>query len=123
MNYFTAGIVARFTTVGLFLWFGIAQLLEPELWLGFLPEWTGYLPIPGEVLVSLNGWTEIILALMLALGFHTRVVQIILGVHLFAIGLTAQGATATRDIALALFILATSIDKPDALTFDARVTR
>ncbi len=121
MKYLTAGIVARFTTVGLFLWFGIAQLNDPSLWLAFLPEWTGYFPVPGETLVSLNGWTEIVLAAMLALGFRTRVVQSILGVHLFAIGLTVNGATATRDIALALFILATSIEKPDSLTFDARV--
>ncbi len=123
MKYLTAQIVARYTTIGLFLWFGLAQIQNPGEWLAFLPEWTGYFPIPGEVLVGLNGWTEVVLALMLALGLYTRVVQIILGVHLFAIGLNVNGPTATRDIALALFILATSIEKPDPLTLDARLKK
>ncbi len=113
-----ASRIARYTAVGLFLWFGFAQLLDPGTWLAFLPEWTGYFPIPGEMLVQWNGFMEVILAFALLAGLYTRPVAAVLGVHLLMIGLSVSGPTAVRDIALALFVLSVAVQKADAWTLD-----
>jgi hypothetical protein len=44
-----SALIIRFTMVGLFLWFGVRQLVDPAAWTVFLPQWTGYMPIPGEM--------------------------------------------------------------------------
>jgi len=110
--------VLRFGFALLFLWFGYQHILDPSVWLGFLPEWTGYLPIPGETLVQINGLFAIISALFLILGVYTRVVALILGFHLIAIALEAGGATGVRDAALAMCALALASSEPDKWTVD-----
>ena len=121
-TYEYASRLARYTAVGLFLWFGFAQILNPAPWLAFLPDWTGYFPIPGEMLVQWNGWLEVILAFVLLMGVYTRVIAAILGIHLFLIGLSVSGPTAVRDIALSLFVLSIAFQKPDAWTVDEALT-
>lgn len=113
-----AARIARYTAVGLFLWFGFAQILNPGMWLSFLPTWTGYFPIPGEMLVQWNGWFEITAAFALLLGVYTRPVALVLGVHLLLIGLSVSGATAVRDIALGLFVISVGVQKADVWTVD-----
>lgn len=111
--------LARYTAVGLFLWFGFAQLVDPGTWLAFLPTWTGYFPIPGEMLVQWNGWFEVVAAFALALGLYSRPVAVVLGLHLLFIGLSVAGATAVRDIALGLFVISVGLRQVDAWTLDA----
>ncbi len=115
----TTAVIIRYALAALFLWFGVQQLIDPAIWVGFLPEWTGYAPIPGEMLVQLNGWSEIILGIMLALGVLTRFVAALLGAHLMLIAVTAGGAIGMRDGALALTTLALVFSKPDAWTLDS----
>ncbi len=115
-----AALVLRFGWVGLFLWFGVQQLMHPGDWVGFLPEWTGYLPIPGEMLVQLNGWLEVCLAVLLAVGAWTRAVAGILAVHLAAVAVSAGGAVGVRDAGLATIGLAIALSPPDAWTLDAK---
>lgn len=116
----TSSQVVRVSVVALFLWFGFQQLISPGNWVGFLPGWTGYLPIPGEMLVQLNGWAEVVLAILLAMGVSTRIVAALLGIHLFFIALSAGGAIGVRDAALAVMTLSLVVGVPDAWTFDAR---
>lgn len=116
-------VVVRYTAVALFLWFGIAQLTDAATWVGYLPQWTGYMPIPGEMLVRLNGFVEVVLAIALGLGAYTRVVAALLGVHLLGIAVTAGGAVGVRDAALALMILGITFTTPDAYTMDVRTGR
>lgn len=89
------------------------------MWIGFLPIWTGYLPIPGAMLVQLNGWFEIMAAVCLCLGLYTRVVAALLALHLFGIAVSAGGAIGIRDAVLAMMgiALATSADE-DPWTLD-----
>lgn len=116
----TSRQILRYGFVFLFLWFGYQQLARPELWLGFLPEWTGYLPIPGEMLVRLNGWLEIAGALFLAVGAYTRLVSLLLALHLLLIAAETGGAVGTRDIVLSLAGLALAASAPDNWTLDRR---
>lgn len=112
--------VVRFSAVLLFLWFGVQQLMSPGDWVGFLPAWTGYIPVPGEMFVQMNGLAEVVLAALLALGVSTRVVAFLLGAHLLLIAVTAGGAIGVRDAALALMTLSLVLGAPDAWTMDAR---
>lgn len=113
-------ILLRFAWVGLFAWFGTEQLLHPEIWAVNLPEWTGYLPMPAETLVQLNGWIEIILAIALLIGLHTRLVAVLLSLHLLTIALEMGGAIGMRDLTLALMGLAIALNPPDYWTLDAK---
>lgn len=113
-------VVIRWALVLLFAWFAVHQLMDPAAWVGYLPEWTGYLPIPGEMLIRLNGWMELIGAVLLALGAATRVVAVVLGVHLAVIALEVGGAVGVRDAALAAVTIALGLSPADAWTLDAK---
>ncbi len=119
----TSAQVVRVSAVLLFLWFGFQQLVSPGDWVGFLPTWTGYFPVPGEMLVQLNGLMEVVLAALLALGAYTRVSAGLLGVHLFFIALSAGGAIGVRDAVLAFMTLSLCVGTPDAWTMDARAVK
>ncbi len=110
----------RFGYVILFAWFGVMQLLYPQMWLSYLPEWIGYLPIPGEMLVTLNGWFEIIAAIMLLVGVQTRIISFILGLHLFFIAYTAGGAVGMRDFVLGILGVSIAMNEVDDWTLDSR---
>lgn len=116
-------ILIRLSIVCLFLWFGMQQLMNPSAWVSYLPEWTGYLPIPGEILVGLNGWFEVLSALLLAVGCYTRFLALILSVHLAGIAWTAGGAVGIRDAALALCTLALFMAEPDHWTLDHKSSK
>ncbi len=113
-------VLLRWSWAALFAWFGAQQLLVPGDWIGFLPEWTGYLPIPGEMLIQLNGWLELCLALALALGCFTRAVATVLALHLFGIAFTAGGAIGVRDAALGVVGVVLALNEPDRWTLDQR---
>ncbi len=116
-------LVIRFALCALFAWFGVQQLLHPEAWVSFLPEWLGYLPIPAEMIVQWNGWFEVVAVALFAVGYMTRVVAFVLGAHLMAIAVTVGGAIGVRDAALAAATLAFVVSRPDDWTFDAREAR
>lgn len=112
--------ILRFSLAMLFLWFGWQQLSSPEAWVFFLPDYVAYFPIPGEMLVQLNGWLEIIAALFLIAGVYTKVIAGLLGLHLLGIALMVGGATGVRDAALAFANFALAFSEPDNWTLDKR---
>lgn len=113
-------VILRWAWVALFLWFGTQQLMHPASWVGLLPEWTGYMPIPGEMLIQLNGWLEVCLAIALFLGCYTRFVSAVLALHLFGIAGTVGGATGVRDATLGTVGIALTLSEPDTWTLDQR---
>lgn len=114
-----SAIIIRYAFVILFLWFGFQQLLHPEVWVSFLPNFLGYFPIPAEMIVQLNGWLEIILAVMLGIGIYTRIVFTVLGLHVLGIAVTAGGAIGMRDFMIGITGIALGLADPDDWTFDA----
>ncbi len=113
-------IVLRWSFALLFLWFGTQQLMHPEMWVVYLPTWTGYFPMPGEMLVQLNGWTEVILAFLLAIGVFTRAISAFLALHLAGIAISVGGAIGVRDGALAAVGVSLALVEPDNWTLDAK---
>ncbi len=114
----TSKLVLRWSFALLFAWFGAQQLIDASSWVGFLPEFTGYLPIPGEMLVQLNGWLELCLAILLIAGYQTRLVSAFLALHLFGIAATVGGAIGVRDAALGCMGVALALQPVDEWTVD-----
>jgi len=113
----------RLSLVLLFAWFGVMQLIDPSLWVGFLPTWTGYFPMPGEMIVSLNGWFEVCGSLMMLLGVRTRIITTLLGLHLMGIAIAVGGAIGIRDAVLALVAISFAFAKPDSFTLDTILSK
>lgn len=114
-------VVLRYGFALLFFWFGFAQLTDATSWTIFLPEWTGYLPIPAEMLVRINGLFEICAAVLLTLGVYTRIIAGFLALHLLGIAVSIGGATGVRDAALAAMGVALALQAPDSLTLDGKM--
>src|SRR3989344_2719433 len=94
-----------------FLWFGFSQLLDSIRWVSIVPEWAvNLLHIPPAFIVLGNGAFEVILGSMLAMGIWTRLISLVLGLHLipimFDLGLTAIGV---RDFGLVIASLSLSL--------------
>ena len=116
-------VVLRWSWALLFVWFGTQQLLHPSQWVTFLPMWTGYFPIPAEMLIQLNGWMELCLAALLLLGCFTRLSALLLAAHLAGIAVSVGGAIGVRDAALAMAGISLALGEPDAWTLDMKTKK
>lgn len=97
-------LVLRTGIAIVFLWFGFSQLSNPSAWTRMMPEYVQtIIPIGANNLIFLNGFVEIVLAILLLLGLYTRTVSLLLTLHLLHIvTILGYGATAARDLALAI---------------------
>lgn len=113
-------VLLRWSWALLFAWFGTQQLWHPVQWVSFLPAWTGYFPIPAEMLIQVNGWLELCLAALLLLGSYTRFVAAFLALHLAGIAISVGGAIGVRDATLAMVGVSMALGGPDAWTLDEK---
>lgn len=68
------------------LWFGVSQLLNPSFWIGYLPGWAFTQSfISTTTFVYLNGIFETITALFLIFNQMSRIVSILLAIHMMII--------------------------------------
>ena len=113
-----APVVLRLALAALFLWFGFSQVMDPFGWLSWLPAWAANLTwISPAGIVLFNGWFEVILGAMLAVGLLTRWVALLLALHLFVIAFgIGYNDIGVRDFTLALTTLALSLGGADWLT-------
>ncbi|MFA6601979.1 MAG: DoxX family membrane protein [Candidatus Paceibacterota bacterium] len=109
LNPSSAPYILRFGLAFVLVWFGSNQLLDPAPWTGLIPSWIISLGISATVFVYINGIVEIILALLLVLNKWTRVVSILVFLHLVSIVIDVGfNGVGIRDIGLAMMALATS---------------
>ncbi|HYD03810.1 MAG TPA: DoxX family protein [Alphaproteobacteria bacterium] len=101
-----APIFLRYSFVVVFLYFSLAQLIQPTHWVAYVPEHvTGI--ASAETFVFLNAIFELICAILLALGIYPRIVALLLALHLFGITYTIGfNQTGARDFGLACATLA-----------------
>ena len=112
--------VLRFGIVALFLWFGFSQLMSPGAWVSWVPQWAADL-MPAQTIVLLNGGFETVFALALAAGFYTRIVALLLSLHLFFVAYeVGYNDIGVRDFALAVATLSLALFEPDQYTIDKR---
>ncbi|MEK7132800.1 MAG: DoxX family protein [Patescibacteria group bacterium] len=114
--------VLRFGLVFLFLWFGISQILNPNSWTAWVPEWgTSVLGLDAVKVVLINGWFETVGGIFLAIGFWTRWIALVLSLHLLFIAYeVGYNDIGVRDFTLAASSLALSFFGPDKYTLDSR---
>lgn len=88
------------------LWFGVNQLLSPDTWTTWVPDWASAFA-DAKTIVYLNGGFEVIAGLLLLVGLFVPWVAVLLFLHLlliiFEIGMTPTGV---RDFGIAVGLLA-----------------
>jgi uncharacterized membrane protein YphA (DoxX/SURF4 family) len=106
-----APVILRFGLAGLFLWFGISQVLAPDQWTSWVPLWVpDFLHLDARYIVLLNGGFEIIGGILLLLGVFVRWVALLLGLHLMVIAYEiGYNDIGIRDAALAVSCFAVSL--------------
>ena len=119
-------LVLRIGLALLFLYFGFSQISDPVSWSGFVPTFVSdVLPFPVENFVLANGALELLLVLLLIVGFQTRIVALLAAGHMagivFGLGFSA---IAVRDFmtmvsCIALFFAA----KVNPLSLDEKVQK
>jgi uncharacterized membrane protein YphA (DoxX/SURF4 family) len=96
-----APILLRIGLAIVFLWFGAQQLLHTQMWLGLIPKWVlGMSGLQAATLVHFNGAFEIVFGLCLLFGFFTRVVSLLLALHMIHITLTLIMASGVNAISI-----------------------
>ena len=114
-------ILLRLSISLVFLWFGITQLTSPTYLISYLPNFilnSNY----SSLFILLNGIFETLLGLFLLLGLFTRIVSLILTLHLLVITLSlGYNDIAIRDFGLTLATLAIFLHGKDNLCLDNKV--
>lgn len=111
-------VILRVSWALLFAWFGIVQLANPTAWIARLPEWTGYIPMPAEMAVRLNGWLAVCLAILLGLGLFTRASAWLLAGYLLGLAILVPEALGARTLALVAVGVVIGMNGADAYTVD-----
>jgi len=104
-----------------YLWFGISQWLNPNYFIGYLPSFifnSGF----AQTFVLINGTFEIIAGILLILGIFTRIVALLLGLHLLAILIDlGYGDVAIRDFGLAISTITIALFGNDKYCLGRRI--
>lgn len=117
-----APILLRLSLSGVFLWFGINQLLNTQAWIPWLTQRAAQIPLEASTIILINGSFEVIFGLLLLIGLYTRIVAILLGIHLLGIAFSiGYSDVAVRDVGLALATFAISLHGVDSWTLDKRL--
>lgn len=110
-----ANLVLRLGLGAVILWFGLNQLLDPEVWTIWIPAWASVFGLSPVVLVYANGAFEVVLSSLLIIGIFTRPIAFILFLHLlvvvFTVGINPIGV---RDLGLAAAFLSLALSKKAA---------
>ncbi len=102
----------------LFLWFGINQIFYAENFFGYVPD---YLINYWVTIVFWNGIFETIAGGLLLMGYFTRSVSLVLGVHLFFITLSlGYNDIAVRDFCFMLITFSVALGGADKWCLDKR---
>ena len=126
-------VVLRISLSLVFLWFGLSQIFNPDMFLGYLPDWAvdyagmmhmrfAIIPDSTYFLLFLNGTMETALGTFLLLGVFTRLSSLFLGVHLFFIMLSlGYNDVAVRDFGLALATFSIFLHGADKWCLDKKI--
>ena len=108
-----AQILVRISISLLFLWFGINQLINPDYFTGYLPDFILTSNFASQMLL-INGLFETILGMLLLLGIFVRITSLILSIHLLIITFSlGYNDIAVRDFILTLITFSICIGGAD----------
>ena len=109
--------VLRYGMAGVILWFSFQQFVDTQNWTAYVPEsLPSLLHLSLTTLVYVNAVFELIFGLLLIIGWQTRIVALLLALHLFDImWIVGYGEIGVRDFGLAVATLAVSMHGSDIL--------
>jgi len=103
-------LVLRLGLAFVFGWFGYTAFTNPEMFVGLVPAWTGSI-LPALTLIKIHGVFELVFAVLLLVGWKTRLVSGLLLLSLIGtIASLSYGPTMIRDIAIALALLSVFLE-------------
>lgn len=99
------------------LWFSLQQFMHTQSWIAYVPDSAVTLThMSAMTLVHVNAIFELVFGVLLVFGFQTRIVALLLSLHLFGImytiGYTEIGV---RDFGLAVALFSIFMHGPDVL--------
>jgi len=102
------------------LWFGIDEIINPENWFGYFPQsLIALLPFSLETFFMINGIFEIIIGILLFVGFKTRVVAFISALHLLSITIAVgYNDIGIRDFGLTMMAVSLIFSGAGVLSLD-----
>lgn len=120
-----APAVVRIGIALVFLWFGTQQLLDASAWTRLIPEWIVHMSgLSAVSLVHFNGAFETIFGLALLVGYQTRIVALLLALHLAGITLdVGYNGVGVRDFGLTLAAVAIFLYGSDMLSLDNKLRK
>jgi uncharacterized membrane protein YphA (DoxX/SURF4 family) len=120
-----APIIIRLGMGVVFLFFSYYQFSDASAWTGYVPH--AVVALFGgnaTMLVLLNAWFELIAGLSLLAGFQTRIVSLLLALHLFGITATIGiSPLGVRDLGLAVATLSIAFAGPDTISIDKKFAK
>ena len=103
-----------------FLYFGFSQIISPDNWAGFVPNFLNGSIFSANNWVVFNGMLEITLGIFLLIGIYVRFASLILSVHLFFIAISIGfSPLGIRDFGLALATLAVFFNGTDVFCIES----
>ena len=110
-----APAILRIGMALVFFYFAISQILAPQDWTGYLPEFLQNTTNP-VMFIYANIAFELIFGTLLILGIFTRIASLLLGLHLLGISIAlGWNAVAVRDYGLTIATLVIFLNGPDKL--------
>jgi uncharacterized membrane protein YphA (DoxX/SURF4 family) len=110
-----APVVLRIGIALLLLWFGLMNIFKPGMLVGYLPTWfESVSPLAPLTFMVINGVFETLLAVLLFIGYFTRIAAFLAALHILGIGISlGYSDIAIRDIGLAIAAFAIFVHGPD----------
>ena len=114
--------VLRFGMSAVILWFSTQQFLHPDIWTAYVPDSVVAMThVSALVLVYFNAVFELVFGFLLLFGWQTRIVALLLALHLFDImWVVGYGEIGVRDFGLAIATLVVAMNGTDPLSLQYR---
>ena len=107
-----------------FLWFGLVNIFNPNMLVGYIPPWFPSQIIAPLIFTVITGVFEVVIGLALLAGLYTRVAAFLAFLHILSIGISlGYNDIAVRDIGLAIVAFAIFLYGPDKLCLDNKIRK
>jgi len=118
-----APVLLRVGIAIVFLWFGFNEVLNPDAWTAFAPDFLTQFA-SAKTFVLISGTFEIVFGGLLLIGLFTRLASILLAIHLVTIIMSlGYNDIAVRDFGLLIATLSIILNGPDIWCLDKRLKK
>ena len=132
-------VIVRIGLALVLLWFGTHQLINPESFLGYIPQWLyshepqmmhehslqlmHNIPKPSvHFILMFNGIFEVVIGSLLLIGIYTRIIASIVALHLISIAFSlGYNDIAIRDLGLTMMAVSLIFSGAGILSLDNKL--